>query len=103
VEIIRAHNTPNKVTLVDGTVIYRNPSGKMFIPEWGTEIVCAPYDNHFLFEVPKRIKGAAHLCSCGAPAVVVGAKAYAHLSSHKDAMLVCQHHTMFNKHADGSQ
>ena len=100
-EIIRSHNTPNKVTLFDGTVIHRDSNEMMFIPEYGVAIRCAPYDVHFLFEVPARIKGASLLCSCGSPAVIVGAKAYAHLSSYKEAMVVCQHHTMFNKHSDG--
>ncbi len=75
----------------------------MFIPEWGTEVMCAPYDNHFIFEVPKRIKGVSLMCSCGSPAVTVGAKAYAHLSDHKDAMLVCYHHTALGTHSDGSK
>jgi len=102
VKVIRAHNTPNKVTLVDGTVIHRDPSGKMYIPEWNTYVVCAPYDNHFIFKVPERIKGVGIMCSCGSPAVTVGAKAYAHLSSKKEAMIVCFHHTKFNRHADGA-
>jgi hypothetical protein len=100
-EIIRAHNTPNKVTLYDGTVINRDKSGKIWIPEWGTYVACAPYSTHFLFEVPARIPGASHLCSCGSEAVIVGSKAYSHLSSHEDAMMVCQIHTQTNRHADG--
>ena len=101
-EIIRAHNTPNKVTLVDGTVVRNDFKDKMFVPEYGVEIRKVEYGNHFIFEVPKRIIGPSWMCSCGAPAVMVGAKAYAHLSSYKDAMIVCQHHTQFNKHADGA-
>jgi len=99
--IIRSHGTPDKVTLADGTVIYRDPDERMFIPEYGTFIKCAPYSTHFLFTVPVRIKGAGMLCSCGSPAVIVGAKAYAHLSSFKEAMVVCQFHTTNNRHADG--
>jgi hypothetical protein len=102
VEIIRAHNTPNKVTLYDGTVINRDKSGKIWIPEWGTYVVCTPYDNHFVFEVPQRMEGPSHMCSCGGESVIVGAKAYSHLSSNKEAMMVCQHHTMYGRHADGS-
>ncbi len=100
-QIIRSHNTPNKVTLFDGTVIERDKSGKIWVPEWGTYVVCAPYDTHIVFEVPQRIKGTSWLCSCGSPAVVVGMKAYSHLDSGKDALLVCQHHTDTNKHSDG--
>lgn len=101
--IIRSHGDLNKVTLIDGTVIYRDPSGKIFVPEYGTFIVCAPYGNHFIFEVPKRIKTVSYMCSCGSPAVIVGAKAYAHLSSMRNALFVCKHHTDTNRHADGSQ
>jgi hypothetical protein len=101
-QVIRSHNTPNRVTLVDGTIIDRDPSGKIFIPEYGTFIPTAPYDNQFIFEVPQRIKTVSHMCSCGSPAVIVGAKAYAHLGSSQDALFVCYHHTSYNKHADGS-
>jgi hypothetical protein len=102
VQIIKSYNTLKKVTLFDGTEIFNDGRNKMWIPEYGTEVACAPYGNHFIFEVPERIKGVSHLCSCGAPAVIVGAKAYAHLSSMKNAMMVCQVHTQTNKHADGS-
>ena len=100
--IIRSHGTPNKVTLVDGTEIFNDKSNKIWIPEYGTFILCVEYGNHFIFEVPIRIKGPAWLCSCGSPAVTVGMKAYAHLSSDKEAMIVCQQHTTHNRHADGS-
>ncbi len=100
-EIIRSHNTPNKVTLFDGTVIERDKSGKIWISEWGAFVNCAPYSTHFIFEVPQRIQGVSYLCSCGSIAVVVGMKAYSHLDSGKDALFVCQHHTDTNKHSDG--
>jgi hypothetical protein len=100
--IIRSKGDADKVTLVDDTVIHRDPSGKIFVPEYGAFVRCAPYGNHFIFEVPVRIKGPAWMCSCGSPAHMVGAKAYGHLSSYKDAMIVCQNHTTFNRHADGS-
>ena len=99
--IIRSHGTPNKVTLVDGTVIFNDKSNKIWVDEYGTFIPCAPYSTHFIFEVPKRIKGASWLCSCGSPAVTVGMKAYSHLSSDKTALIVCMHHTTHNRHADG--
>jgi hypothetical protein len=71
-KIIRSHNTPNKVTLVDGTIIERDKSGKIWIAEYGTFVPWAGYDNHFIFEVPERIQGTSYLCSCGSPAVIVG-------------------------------
>jgi len=101
--IIKSHGDANKVTLMDGTVIHKDQTERMFVPEYGAFVRCAPYGNHFIFEVPKRIKGPSWMCSCGSPAVMVGAKAYGHLSSYKDAMIVCQNHTMYNVHADGSK
>lgn len=101
--IIRSHGTLNKVTLVDGTEIYNDKRNKIWIPEYGVFIPCAPYGNHFIFEVPARILGPSWLCSCGSVAVNVGMKAYAHLSSDKEAMIVCLQHTSSNRHADGSQ
>jgi hypothetical protein len=100
--LIRARNTPNKVTLADGTIIERDKDGKIFIPEYGGFVVCCPYDNHFLFEVPKTIIAPSFLCSCGAPGVIVGSKEYSHLGSPQGMMLVCHHHLSFGKHADGS-
>jgi hypothetical protein len=101
-QIIKSYNTLKKVTLVDGTEVFNDKRNKLFVPEYGVDVACAPYGNHFIFEVPTRIKGPSWMCSCGSPAVMVGAKAYAHLSSMKDALIVCQQHTMANKHADGS-
>lgn len=100
--IIRSYNTLKKVTLFDGTEIFNDGKDKMYVPEYGVEIRKVQYGNHFIFEVPVRIKGPAWMCSCGSEAVMVGARAYEHLSSMKNAMIVCQNHTQFNKHADGS-
>ena len=101
-EIIRSYNTLKSVTLVDGTKIYNPRKDKLFVPEYGTEIRIVEYGNHFIFEVPARIKGPSWMCSCGSPAVMVGANAYSHLSSYKEAMIVCQVHTQGNRHADGA-
>jgi len=101
--IIKHFGDAGKVTLVDGTVIHKDPAERLFVPEYGVFVKCAPYGNHFIFEVPKRIKGPSWMCSCGSVAHMVGANAYGHLSSPEGAMIVCQHHTQFNKHADGSK
>lgn len=101
-QIIRSYNTLKKVTLFDGTEIFNDKLDKMYVPEYGAFIRKVEYGNHFIFEVPVRIKGPAWMCSCGSSSVLVGVKAYGHLSSYKDAMIVCQHHTTFNRHADGS-
>jgi len=101
-QIIKSYNTLKKVTLVDGTVIDNPRTDKMFVREYGTFVKVVEYGNHFIFEVPVKIKGPSWMCSCGSPAVMVGAKAYEHLSSLKGAMIVCQNHTMYNKHGDGA-
>ena len=98
--IVKFINSPTKVTLHDARVINKKPH--VFVPEYKGFVRCAPYDNHFCFEVPKDIYGPAYLCSCGSLAVFVGSKAYGHLGSPEGMMLVCQWHTTNNKHADGS-
>ena len=98
--IVRQINSPTKATLFDGTIVYRKE--KIFVPEYGGEVKCAPYDNHFVFAVPRRIKGPAYLCSCGGMAHFIGSKDYAHLSSPEGLMLTCMAHTSTGKHVGGS-
>jgi len=98
--IIRQLNSPTKATLINEKVVYRKD--KIYVPEYRGEVRCAPYSNHFIFEVPAGIQGPAYLCSCGGIAVFVGSRAYGHLGSPEGMMLVCQWHTTNNKHADGS-
>lgn len=104
--IIRKAGDPNKVTLVtkDGKpyTIYKPSEKGIFIEDYGQFVKCAPYGNHFIFELPRNIPGWAHMCSCGSPAVMVGSNAYDHLGSPEGMMFVCQFHTQKNKHADGS-
>jgi hypothetical protein len=100
--IIKFKGDPNTVTLVDGTKIQNDRRDFIFVPEYGAMIRVVRYGSHFLFEVPKRIRGPSYLCSCGAAGIMVGSKAYAHLGSPEGMMLVCSFHTQFNRHADGS-
>ena len=98
--IVKFINSPTKVTLQNNKTVYKQD--KVFVPEYEGFVRCAPYDNHFTFEVPKDIQGPAYLCSCGSAAIFVGSKAYGHLGSHEGMMLVCKRHLDTNKHADGS-
>jgi hypothetical protein len=93
---------------LDGYKVYRQD--KIWIPAWGRFVVCAPYDNHFVYEdksgVPQRW---AHMCTCGYMAAVVGSKVYAKDASPTSGegimpgeMLVCLAHAQYGKHADGS-
>lgn len=99
--IIRFKGGPTTVTLYDGTVIHKSKEEFIFVPEFGGTVRKAPYDVHFLFELPKKTKGPSYMCSCGSHAVFIGSKAYAHLGSPEGMLLVCWHHTTFNKHSDG--
>ncbi len=98
--IIKFRNTPIEVTLAGGRVIQRQED--VFVVEYKGFVKCAPYSNHFCFEVPKDILGPSYLCSCGGIAVFIGSDAYAHLGSPEGMKLVCQFHTTSGKHADGS-
>jgi len=83
---------------------------KLWIPEYGRFVVCAPYDNHFIYEDPSKKTGRwVFMCTCGSPAVIVGSDAYAGHASptsgvgiYPGEMLVCKMHMDRNKHADGS-
>ena len=99
--IIRQLNSPTKATLINERVVYRKD--KIYVPEYRGEVRCAPYSDHFVFEVPSDIKGPAYLCSCGSMAVFVGSKAYGHLGSPEGMMLVCQQHTITNQHFTGGR
>ena len=98
--IVRQVNSPTKATLFDGTVVHRQD--KVYVPEYQGEVRCSPYDNFFVFAVPKAITGPAYLCSCGGMAHFIGSKDYSHLSSPEGLMLTCMLHTSTGHHADGS-
>jgi len=81
--------TPRQVE-VKGRKYHRQE--KIFIPEWNQEVVCAPYDDHWIYAT-KMPWQSAYMCTCGSAAVVVGAGA--------KAMLICLHHATFGKHTTG--
>jgi hypothetical protein len=94
---------PNRVTLEDGSIAYR--SEKVIVPQFG-EIVCAPYDNHFVFLDPHKPKRKERywfaMCSCGGPAVIGGVSSYRQFGSPQGLMLVCYFHSSTGRHGDGS-
>ena len=68
-EIIKHAGQQNSATLLDGTVVYRQE--KLFVEDWGAMVLCAPYDDHFIYENPDTQKGSpGYMCTCGAVAVV---------------------------------
>lgn len=104
--IIKVRN-PTSVTLANGMTFHKQEDQKFWIPEESGFIHAAPYDNHFIFQIPDspKTKGmSGFMCSCGSPAVIVGSRPYAHLGSPEGKMLVCMFHTHpnINRHADGS-
>lgn len=106
-KIVRSVGDLQQAKLEDGTVVKRQD----FIWVDGQGLIkCAPYELHFIFEMPKTFKGWGLYCTCGSIAGVVGMRAYSKLASPTDTgkMLVCVRHTTLKqnigtgKHADGS-
>jgi len=93
--IIRYRGDPQKAEF-EGVPIVRQES--LFIEEWGGLVRCAPYDNHFVFEVPKarkRVGISEYMCTCGAAAVV---------AKPEDAatrIFVCFFHATYGYHSTG--
>ncbi len=69
---------------------------KIFILEWEMFVNCAPYDNHFVFEVPKarKRKGISeYMCTCGAAAVVSNPE------RANQRLFVCLLHASYGHHS----
>lgn len=98
--IIRHYNSPNKGEY-RGIIVHRQE--KLWVPDYGF-VTCAPYDDHFIFEVPKHLIDSTYRCTCGAPAVIVGFGAYAQDASPSKTsgyMLLCMLHSQYGHHATG--
>ena len=106
-KVVRSVGDAKRATLADGTVVERRDY--IYVEGQGL-IKCAPYELHFVYEVPKHTKGWGLMCTCGSIAGVVGMNAYSKLASPTDTgkMLVCVRHTTLKQnigigqHADGS-
>jgi len=99
--IIKNYNSPNLAVTEDGIEVRRKE--KIYIPDWNVEIMCAPYDNFFIYYDPSNKIGRWNLmCACGSPAGVVGYNAYRDDASNDGAMIICLAHGQYGKHADGS-
>lgn len=91
--IIRHRGEPQRAEF-EGVPIRRRE--RLFVPEWGALIACAPYDDHFIFEVPpsrKRAGMSDYLCTCGAAAVV------AKPETETKRLFVCLFHATYGYHA----
>lgn len=101
--IIKHKGDPNTAITLDGYKVTRQET--IFIPEMMEMMKCAPYDNHFIYEDPSHKPGRwAFMCTCGGPAVYVGASAYRSQGSPTKSghLLVCYYHLATGKHTDGS-
>lgn len=90
--IIRYRGEPNKADF-EGVTITRQE--KLFVVEWRAFIPCAPYDDHFVFEVPpsrKRIGISEFMCTCGSAAVITVPE------SERRRTFVCLFHTTYGYH-----
>jgi hypothetical protein len=101
--IIRFRGAPNKIQLPDGTFVYRLES--IYVPPipdtvlpWGM-IKCAPYDDNFIFEVPKSyIHSPTYACTCGSSAVITGFSGYQQDASPQGMLFVCLQHATYGFH-----
>lgn len=95
----------DKLFVIDFPVGFGTYTG--FIP-------CLDYGNHFIYEVKDSIhtRGLpAFMCTCGAPAIVIGYDGYSKDQSFEGLQFACSFKNgmfneetgeMYNKHADGS-
>jgi len=100
--IIRYYGEPQRATVKtkSGKTYEVHREEKLFVPERGIFITCAPYDNHFIYENPDKSKGTSiYMCTCGAAAVVAGMSAYEQDASPQGLMFVCLLHAQFGMHS----
>ena len=93
--VVRHLGQPNVID-IDGARIERRD--KLHIPKIGV-VMCAPYDNHFVYRYAKK-KGWTLFCTCGSAAVITGYDMYK--ETNKGAILSCYSHLLEGHHADGS-
>lgn len=106
--VIKHRGTQNDAETLDGYKVKRRERIilKSYAKEFPFGILCASYDNHFIYLDPMayKIKGRwSTMCTCGAPAVIVGYDAYKSDASNQGVMLVCMIHAQTGRHGEGSQ
>lgn len=92
--IIRHRGNPKKATLPNGKVVERSES--VLVLEWSRFVLCAPYDDHFVYE-HKVPNVPSYMCTCGSAAVFVN------YEDPAKAMLVCLHHGLNGVHQTGGR
>lgn len=103
IHMIRHRGMPNKAQLPDGTWVERQEG--LFVPEKQGFIRCAPYDDHFIYEIPKHVlnfyPGPIYRCTCGSLAIFAGNNGYLLDASPQGLMFLCHLHATTGKHATG--
>lgn len=99
--IIKHAGIVSSAVTLDGKQVYR--TDKIW---WVDKLVdVVQYDNHFIYPDMSKKRGRWWaMCTCGAPAVVVGYNAYKQDASPTATgeMVVCMFHAQNGKHSDGS-
>jgi hypothetical protein len=99
VVIIRQRGMPNSGKLPDGRDVHRLE--RVFLSEYNGFIPCAQYSDHFIYEMPRDVLGSVYMCSCGAPAIIVGLSGYVHDASSQGKLMVCLGHSSSGQHYTG--
>ena len=99
ITVIRHRGTPNKATLPGGEVVTRQE--KLWVSEWEGFVVCAGYDDHFLYVSPGKYLGSSLMCTCGSAAVITGPSGYVLDASPQGKMIVCLVHAQTGIHSTG--
>jgi hypothetical protein len=100
-QIIRHRGTPREGILPDGFKVYAKD--KFWMDEYNAFIPVAPYDEHFIYEVPERYVGSTLRCSCGSFSCVVGLSGYVLDASPQGKLIVCHYHATHGVHMGGSK
>lgn len=100
-EIIRHYGKHDEGHLPDGTKVYGQ--SRIWFDEVNRYVPVAPYDDHFIYEVPDRIIGPKWRCSCGSVAVCSGYSGYKDSASQQGLLFVCLEHANTGLHLGGSK
>lgn len=110
-KVVRQIGQKNNATIYVGKRKYGVVRQERLYFEGYGLVMCAPYDNHFIFDNPSKAYGQwTPVCTCGSPAGIVGSNAYKQdaspttqeQSSTPGALIVCLSHAQTGKHSDDS-
>lgn len=108
-QIVRRVGMPTYAYLPDGTRVERStlPNGveAIYTRELNAFILCASYDDHFIYEIPPKLAslypGPIFRCTCGSYAVMAGLSGYIGDASPSGKMWLCYVHAATGQHATG--